>query len=183
MKEKKVWKIPALVLAMVLSCTGVALASGGSQEDPLVTVSYLEQTVIPLVLEQSQIQLQQRASELEQIFADHVSQYRDEVQELVSEQESAAGQSSGTYTLVTLNKKQTLALDVGCELMLRVGSAKVTANTNPALIDISTGGTLERGKALTKNHLYMATIPDRVLTPTADTVKVLVRGGYTLVEG
>lgn len=183
MKKKIAWKIPALVLSMVLFCTGVAMASGGTQEDPLVTVSYLEQTVIPHLLEYSRTQTEQRVQQLEQVFSDHIGQYRDEVEDLVSQYDAGAGQSSGTYTLVTLNKKQGLALEVGCELMLRVGTAKITANTNPALIDISTGGTLERGKALTKNHLYMATIADRVLTPTADTVKVLVRGGYTLVEG
>ena len=65
-------------------------------------------------------------------------------------------------------------------MLLRVGTVKVNANTNPALIDVSTGGTINGGASLTKNHLYMATIPDRTLTPTADTVKLLVRGGYSV---
>ena len=57
---------------------------------------------------------------------------------------------------------QTMALEVGCEVLLRVGSATVQSNTSPALIDISTGGTVNSGASLTKNHLYMATIPDPV---------------------
>jgi len=92
---------------------------------------------------------------------------------------SAAG--SDTYVLVTLSAGQTMALDVGCELMLRVGTATVNAATAPALIDVTTGGSINSGASLEKNHLYMATIADRTLTPTADTVKLLVRGGYSVV--
>ena len=40
--------------------------------------------------------------------------------------------------------------------------------------------TLESGKALVKNHLYMMTISDRGVRATAATVKLLVRGGYTI---
>ena len=75
---------------------------------------------------------------------------------------------------------QTMSLEVGCEVLLRIGSATVNANTSPALIDLSTGGTVESGTSLTRNHLYMATIADRTLTATAGDVKLLVRGGYAI---
>ena len=75
---------------------------------------------------------------------------------------------------------QQLKLEVGCEVMLRVGTATVVSNTEPGLIDVTTGGTLGNGKGLEKNHLYMATIADRAVKAGADTVKLLVRGGYTL---
>ena len=42
------------------------------------------------------------------------------------------------------------------------------------------GGTVGSGTSLSKNHLYMSTIEGRTLTATAGTVKVLVRGGYTV---
>ena len=90
------------------------------------------------------------------------------------------GGSSASYTLVTLTSGQTMSLEVGCEVMLRVGTATVTAATSPALIDVSTGGTINGGASLTKNHLYMATIADRTIKPTAGTVKLLVRGGYSV---
>ena len=75
---------------------------------------------------------------------------------------------------------QTMALEVGCEVLLRVGSATVQSNTSPALIDISTGGTVNSGASLTKNHLYMSTIPDRTLKAAASDVKLLVRGGWSV---
>ena len=64
--------------------------------------------------------------------------------------------------------------------MLRIGSATVVSGTEPGLIDVTTGGTLNNGKALEKNHLYMATIADRAVKAGAATVKLLIRGGYTL---
>ena len=54
------------------------------------------------------------------------------------------------------------------------------SGTEPGLIDVTTGGTLNNGKALEKNHLYMATIADRAVKAGAATVKLLIRGGYTL---
>lgn len=162
-------------LALAL-CAGAALAATGDQNDPLVTKSYLEQTVIPDVVSQVEAKAAARQTELAKALGDQIEQYKKDVASLGS-----GGSGSGaSYTLVTLTSGQTMHLEVGCEMMLRVGSAVVNAGTSPALIDVSTGGTINAGASLTKNHLYMATIADRTLTPTAATVKLLVRGGYTV---
>ena len=168
-----------LGLTVVGLCVGAALAANGDKNDPLVTLSYLEQTAIPQVVEQVEEKAAARQAELEQNLADQITQYKQEASDL-AESLSASGDTA-SFVLVTLTAGQKMNLEVGCEVMLRVGTVKVEAGSNPALIDISTGGSLNKGTALTKNHLYMATIPDRVLVPTADTVKVLVRGGYTVV--
>ena len=115
-----------------------------------------------------------RQEELSKDLANQIAQYKQDVAG------SSGSGSSASYTLVTLTSGQTLALDVGCEVMLRIGTATVKAATSPALVDISTGGTIENGTSLTKNHLYMSTIADRTITPTAATVKLLVRGGYSV---
>ena len=72
-----------------------------------------------------------------------------------------------------------MTLEVGCEVLLRVGTATVKAGDSPALIDLSSAGTIENGAALTKNHLYLSTIAGCTITASG-TVKVLVRGGYAL---
>lgn len=178
MKHLKRRAIPALLALTLLLGTGAAMASGGSKTDPLVTLSYLEDTVIPEILDLLYDETRVANKELKNDLADQIKEYEKEMESLVS----GTVTGSETYTLVTLTGGQTLALDVGCELMLRVGTATVNAATNPALIDVTTGDSINGGAALVKNHLYMATIPDRTLTPTADTVKLLVRGGYTVVE-
>ena len=63
--------------------------------------------------------------------------------------------------------------------MLRVGSAHCVAGDTPGLIDTTSGGTIDNGTALTKNHLYMATIAGRAIAAD-EYVMVIVRGGYTV---
>lgn len=175
MKMSKKWTALCAALALTTLCGGAALAAAGDQSDPLVTKSYLDQTVIPDVVSQVENKAAARQEELKNNFAAQIEQYKKDIAAL-----GTGGGSGASYTLVTLTSGQSMALDVGCEVMLRVGTAKVTAATSPALIDVSTGGTVNNGASLTKNHLYMATIADRTIQPTADTVKLLVRGGYTV---
>ena len=170
--KKRSWKqikLAALTLTVFWLCAGAALAAGGgSQSDPLVTLSYSTQTVQPDILRQ----VEERANTRQ---ADLMTQFEHRLDQL---QGGTGG--SATYTLVTLSSGNRLELEVGCELMLRVGSAAVNSATEPALIDMTTGGTLANAGSLVQNHLYMATIPDRTVTASAGTVKLLVRGGYSI---
>ena len=111
-KPNKRWtiRLGAMALSAVLLGTVGALATGGDQGDPLITLSYLNQTAIPQIVKQVEEKTAARQKELEQTF---------------------------------------------------------------------TGGTVNSGAALTKNHLYMATIADRTLTASGD-VKLLVRGSYSV---
>lgn len=175
MKMSKKWTALCVALALTTLCGGAALAAAGDQSDPLVTKSYLDQAVIPNVVSQVEAKAAARQEELKANFAAQIEQYKKDIAAM-----GTGGGSSASYTLVTLTSGQNMALEVGCEVVLRVGTAKVTAATSPALIDVSTGGTIDNGASLTKNHLYMATIADRTIQPTAGTVKLLVRGGYTV---
>lgn len=173
-KPDKRWtiRLGALALSAVLLGTVAALAAGGDQNDPLVTLSYLNQTAIPQIVKQVEEKTAARQKELEQTFSDQISQY----------QQSGQSPSSGgspSYTLVSMSKGQVMSLGVGCEILPRVGAVTVKAATTPALIDLTTGGTVNSGASLTRNHLYMATIADRTLTATGD-VKLLVRGSYSI---
>lgn len=173
-KPDKRWtiRLGALALSAVLLGTGAALAAGGDQSDPLVTLSYLNQTALPQIIKQVEDKTAAKQKELEQNLTDQINQYK---------QQAGQGTSGGSasYTLVSMTKGQVMSLGVGCELLLRVGSATVKANTSPALIDLSSGGTVGSGTSLTKNHLYMVTIADRTLTAAAD-AKLLVRGSYSI---
>ena len=177
MKHLKRRALPALLAATLLLGTGAAVATGGDKKDPLITLSYLEDTVIPELLDALNDETKAVNKQLKSDLSDQIKAYGKEMKSLVS----GTGAGSETYTLGTLTAGQTMALDVGCEVMLRVGSVTINAATSPALIDVTTGGTNAGGSSLEKNHLYMATISDRTLTPTAKTVKLLVRGGYTVI--
>ena len=88
--------------------------------------------------------------------------------------------SAASFTVVTLSQGQTLAGDVGCEVMLRVGSAVCVSPSDPGLIDETTGSTLADGASLVQNHLYMMTIEGRGVRASSATTKVLARGSYTV---
>ena len=174
-KPDKRWtiRLGALALSAALLGTGAALAAGGDQTDPLVTLSYLNQTAIPQIVKQVEDKTADRQKELEKALAGLIEQYRQQA----GQNTPSAG--SASYTLVSMTGGQTMSLEVGCEVLLRVGSVTVKANTSPALIDLTTGGTVNSGASLAKNHLYMATIADRTLTASGN-VKLLVRGGYSI---
>ena len=169
--------LPLVLSAALILGASTSFAAVGDENDPLISLSYLQQTVLPSILTQVETNTLQQKEQLSAELSAQISQYKTDMQALVSSNSSIG---SDSYTLVTLSKGETMYLNVGCEMLLRVGSATVNAATSPALINITTGGTLNNGTALTKNHLYMSTIPDRTLTLTTDTVKLLVRGSYSI---
>ncbi|MCI8436308.1 MAG: hypothetical protein HFF41_00730 [Lawsonibacter sp.] len=167
-------RLGALALSAALLGTAAALAAGG-QTDPLVTLSYLNETALPQIVKQAEEKTAAKQKELEQALALQISQYLAQA----GQGTGTGPASSGSYTLVSMSSGQVMSLGVGCELLPRIGTVTVKANTAPALIDLSTGGTVNSGTALTANHLYMATIADRTLTASGD-VKLLVRGSYSI---
>ncbi len=148
------WYLRALGLLLVSALAMVtfsAAAEAGSSGDPLVTLSYLNDTYLPKILSQVDAKL--------------------------GGQSSAAASS---FTVVTLTNGQILQGDIGCEVLLRVGTATCSATSSPGLIDETAGGSIDNGTALVKNHMYMMTIEGRGVKATAATVKVMARGTYTV---
>ena len=76
-KMDKRWtiRLSALALSAVLLGTVAALATGGDQTDPLITLSYLNQTAIPQIVQQIEEKTGLRQKELEQAFANQINQY------------------------------------------------------------------------------------------------------------
>ena len=154
--KKNRWFLRLLVLLVICGALNVTLsaaAEAGSADDPLVTLSYLNET-----------------------FMDDIM---DRVDEKIAQRDAQSGTASG-FAVVTLSSGQTLVGDIGCEVMLRVGSAVCVASSAPGLIDETTAGTLNNGGALVQNHLYMMTIEGRGVKAGSDTTKLLVRGSYTI---
>lgn len=178
MKDRKI-RFCAAALAAVCLTVGAAVAAGeGTQADPLITLSYLNQTAIPAVLEQVDGKAQAYQEELAGKLDQAIQQYTAEMEELVGDE--SAQQHAATYTVVTLQKDQQLNMDIGCEVMLRIGTAQCVSASNPGLINTTSGSTLNNGSALEVNHLYMATIAGRSIKATANVTKVLVCGAYTI---
>ena len=182
--KKKMMRLTA-ALALVLVVAGVsAYATAGGKNDPLVSLSYLNETFLGTVTEKVQGMIASRDSALKAELSKEIA---------AAERELAAEYGSGsegsnfpgdyettTFVVVALEKGQTLVGRVGCELMLRVGSAACVADSSPGLVDTTAGSTLGGGKVLAANHLYMATVDGRGVKAVSDSVKVMVRGPYTI---
>lgn len=169
-----------LVGCTLLTLTAMASGSAGTSSDPLVTLSYLTEKFLPQVLSE----VDQKTAEREQELSDRLTeQVRSESADFARKYGASAGASGGEamdFAVVTLSKGQTLYGAVGCEVMLRVGSASCVAASAPGLIDETAGTTLAGGAALQKNHLYMMTVTERGVKAGADSTKLLVRGSYTI---
>ena len=183
MKQTK-WPVRLISGCLVTAALlGVALAAGtqGSQSDPLVTLSYLEQKTVPAVLEQVDQQIADREAELKSQLTTVTQGYVQQVEQALASGGSAGqtGTAGSAYQVVTLSQGQTITGGAACEFLLRSGTALCVSDSSPGLVDMTDGTTLASGGALTANHLYLATIEGRgVKASTA--VTLLVRGSYTI---
>ena len=155
----KKWKIALAAVCVCFLFSVAYAATAGSADDPLITKSYLDGPFMERV----------------QSLVDQV------VDERKAELKDVLDQGGGNvFKVVTLSNGQILEGDVGCEVMLRIGTATCGTTDSVGLIDTTDGTNLGNGKALVTNHLYLITISTRTVTATSGTVKVLVRGPYTV---
>ncbi len=179
--KKKNWLYRIFSLALVtvtLSAFAALAVEVGSANDPLVTLSYLNETFQKQIMTQVEAVFNQRDMQLKQQLNDQVWQAE---QKLASQYGgSTRNDSASTYAVVDLTQGQCLYGTVGTEVMLRVGSAVCLANSTPGLIDTTNGETLSDAQSLKANRLYLMTVEGRGVQATAKTVKLLVRGSYEI---
>ena len=157
----------ALVLGFAALAAGAA-ASAGSEDDPLVTLSYINDVFLPYVTELFHKDLEEQEEALQGAL-----------EERVAALEALNPGGAREYVVETLEEGQTLVCQRGAELMLRIGRAAVTAEHTPGLVDTATTENLNDGEELIVNHMYMVTINGHGVR-ALETVKILVRGDYTI---
>ena len=159
-----------LAAAFIVGLSTLAVTSSGTQSDPLVTLSYLEDTLTPDIMSQFEEQLDAKADELKDEFENSLSQG------------GGTGASSGeaSFSVISLDSGDVLSCSVGTEIMLRIGSAVAAGDDSPRLIDETTGSDVSSaGTSLEKNHMYMVTIEGNGIEATSR-AKVLIRGNYSV---
>ena len=177
MKQKIITGIAFLAtVALISGATYLAVASPGSESDPFITRSYLNDIFKP-----------QFMNDVKTIEQEMTQKFNTRIAELEAQLASGGGGGSGQtvlgdtekFRVVTLNRNQTLTCSVGTEIMLRIGTANGQGSV-PALVNYTSGSTLSSGNALVTNNMYLVTIEGNGLRATADTVWVLVRGTYKI---
>ena len=184
--------------AGMLAGMGVLLASAsgaqpGSELDPLVTKSYVDQKIAALqssmpvgtgtppggtpatgtVNSAEVVQLQTDVGELTHFIIDALTG----VETLKARMNSL---ESG-FVVVEVPSGKTLLLGGGSEAIVRSGSATAIGGTYGGLANVTSGTDLKNGAVVPNQHLLISSRSDgRGLKMGANTVFLLIRGGYTL---
>ena len=154
-------------IALVSGATILATATPGTQENPFVTLDYLNNKFKPEILEEARAVQRELSQSLDKKIADMEDRLR------------ADPGDADTFVVVTLSAGQTLSCSVGAEIMLRIGSA-AAVGSDPALVCYTNGETISDGAALTPNYMYLVTIEGNGVRASDDTVKLLARGDYSI---
>lgn len=168
-------KLLKTAIAMLCVCflfTAAYAANAGGESDPLVTLSYLSGTYTQQVKAMVDQTVTERRTEMEQSLKSILAGNGGTI--------TTPSSGNSVFSVVTLAQGQSLVGDVGCEVMLRIGTAVCGAEDSVGLIDTTAGSVLGNGQSLAVNHLYMVTISPRRVTATSGTVKVLARGPYSI---
>ena len=112
----------------ILSISVAAAGTAGSSSDPLVTLSYLNEKFLPELMTRVDEKLAARTDTASKELRAQVDADIKRLEEKYGSQTSNEGASAGTadsFAVVTMTNGQVLYGAIGCEVMLRVGTASV----------------------------------------------------------
>lgn len=184
MKKHILRTIVCVLLVGTVLAAFVAIATelgAGSQDDPLVTLSYLNERFRQQILDEVDDKLDDRNSTLMSELQEKINTTkRDILMELGSSYGDESGGVAISFSTVTLSAGQVLYGNAGCEVLLRSGNASCISDGKsvPGLVDTTDSTTINHGVALAVNHLYMMTDQRGVLAESD--VVLLVRGEYMI---
>lgn len=194
-KKWTIWLTCALVAVLMVAGLGVIAAEYGSQSDPLVTLSYIEQVLLP----QTKKDVDQQVEDSMEAFEDllnaknkDIQKYIDkklrsfaagdvdealveEIAALILEEGAPSSVSNAPWAVITVPAGATVVCEPGVQAVLRSGQASSTA----LLVDLSNGEDLAAGKALVPNHMYVTDASGEGFF-TAQGCTVLISGGYII---
>jgi len=145
------------VSALIVACLmfTVVLAEPGTEDDPLITKSYIDDYLMPKI--------------------------ENYVESCIAGLSSGSGNSAsaGTFEIVEASNGQEIICSAGAELILRMGKATIIATEKGGLADTTAGFDLADGSEMPSNHLLIVPVADgRGIKANSDII-VMIKGGYT----
>lgn len=202
MKEKK-WGIRIICvltgLLMAIGCFAIA-AEYGSQSDPLVTLSYINEVLLPETKAELDGKISQTVSDYDQTLQQQTGALEDYVDRqlrnyasgqvdsslidqiaaaVVQQMGGTTASGSASWSVVQIPAGAQVSCGVGCQIILRSGAAVCVAAGAPGLVDLSDAESLNNGQAMTANHLYLVNTEGRGFS-SAQGCSVLIAGDYTV---
>lgn len=197
---KRLVILAAAVLLMISAFSAGASGTAGSQSDPAITLSYIDDVFVPQVLSAVGTKA---ADRIRPLYAAALSgmtgTYENRLGSIDKNAAAAsvynavkekAAESVGLrsfavrFAEITLKKGDVLTGDVGTGIILRAGSAQITGAAGKPVINITLGAEVFSGSAVAANARYMLCARDSTgITVLSDTARVAVDGAYTVKAG
>jgi len=148
-----------IVAGLICACTmfSVVLADPGTDDDPLISLSYIEDVLMP-----------------------KIEQYIESKLAGLSQGSTEGGAAADTFKVVEAKEGDEIICSAGAELILRMGKAEIIATEKGGLADTTAGTDLANGTAMPSNHLLIVPVADgRGLKAQTDII-VMIKGGYSI---
>ena len=146
-------------VCVALSLVMPALATPGTESDPLISQSYITSTVMP---------------QLEEYIREEVAK------QAGNTTAGTTGSSSESFEVVKLDKGDKLVCENGTELILRMGTATIIASEAGGIADVTIGTDLAEGTQMPSNHHLIVPLSDGRGIKATSSVLVMVKGGYRI---
>lgn len=203
MKKRKlsIWLLCGMVAVLMVAGLYAIAVEYGSQNDPLVTLSYIDQVLLPEAKAEIDRQVTQALNEYDRSLEEQAGQIRDyvdrqlqayaqgavdpqlveQIAQTVVAELGGATFSGGSvqWSVIQVEAGKTITCGVGCQAILRTGAAVCVASGSPGLLDVSDAETLENGGNLIANHMYTVTVQGRGIRVTQNAA-LLISGDYSI---
>ena len=165
----------ALGLAASLALGGVAMAAGGSQADPLISLQYLTGSYLNSLRSTVETAVSQGTLDVYQAAKNRLDQL---AQSYLNQQGGQTGGdiqwvTSASFQSLSGEKGDTVVLDTGAGLLWISGSAAASG----VLVDATEGQELAAGDELTPGHRYLAA--EQSTVTFSSEAQCAVEGRYT----
>lgn len=141
--------LTAAVIVAMMAGMVVLAATAGTDDDPLVTRSYLDGPYKKTLLSEAERTAQSQVETLERSLDNRIQSFTSNLSEKAPERE----QVESEYETKTIASGGTETLPAGTQMLFLSGTATMTG---AGLTDVTAGEAVASGTALSTNHLYVA---------------------------
>lgn len=163
MKKSTGKKIIASILCAAAFCMPALAADPGSSDDPLITLSYVNDVLIPQM-------------------KSYVDASVSSVSSGSSETVVTATGTASAYNVVNVSKGQTVIGGKSCQMIMRMGEGTIVATSKGGVADVTLGSDLADGTAAPSNHLLIVPLDDgRGIEMKTDGI-LMISGSYSVQQ-
>ncbi|MBQ6000837.1 MAG: hypothetical protein IJL15_04850 [Clostridia bacterium] len=181
-----------LVAAAAIGLAYSTIAASGTEDDPLISLSYLNKVFLPQISSMIDQKLEGGNSsgspgqtvdeaQLQALVKEEVAKAVDNL-DLPSAPSTASSGGDVSYKAIQLFEGQTLVgADGGVEVLLRRGTFRCVDPVGDKITNVTKGSEAGDGNELTLQNLYLIPRSDgRGIVCVSSEGWVMVRGGYTV---